>query len=167
MIGFSKIQSQIVIVKNWYAYRSLCSITYSHYIVFFLIFVIVCGGLSQQPEVTNFAQFIFIHKNITSCQILRQNTRWYTMRTTTWAKYRHMYIHMWPDLRKPDIMAHTQNFSIKQYKTSVQKTHFIKHLKWTYKGHNLATLTRISKNKAPSCSLSREEYKTLWVVFVF
>ena len=75
MVGVSKIQSQMVTVKNQYAYRSMCLITYSHYIVFFLIFVIVRGGLSQQPKVTNFAQFIFIHKNITSCQILRQNTR--------------------------------------------------------------------------------------------
>ena len=55
---------------------------------------------------------------------------------TRFAKTRH---------RKPDIMAHTKIFSTKQYKNSVQKTHFIKYFKRTYKGHNLATLTRISK----------------------
>ena len=37
-------------------------------------------------------------------------------------------------------MAHTKIFSIKHYKNLVQKTHFIKYFKRTYKGHNLATL---------------------------
>ena len=54
------------------------------------------------------------------------------------------YYYMWPDLQKPDIMAHNKIFSIKHYKTLVQKTHFIKYLKWLYKGHNLAILTPIS-----------------------
>ena len=54
--------------------------------------------------------------------------------------------YMWPDLQKPNIMAHTKIFSIKHYKNLVRKIHLIKNLKWTYKGHNLAILTRISKN---------------------
>ena len=49
-------------------------------------------------------------------------------------------------MRKPDIMAHTIIFSIKYYKNFVQKTHFIKILEVNFKGHNLAILTRISKN---------------------
>ena len=32
------------------------------------------------------------------------------------------------------------------YKNLAQKMHFIKYFKWTYKGHNLAILIRISKN---------------------
>ena len=74
---------------------------------------------------------------------------------------------MWPDLQKPDIMVHTKIFSIKHYKNLVQKMHFIKSLKLTYKDHNLAILTRISKPLAPLCSLSREEYKNVIVVLVF
>ena len=50
---------------------------------------------------------------------------------------------MWPDWWKPNIMVHTKTFSIKHYKNSVQKTHFIKYLQWLYKGHNLAMLTPI------------------------
>ena len=45
--------------------------------------------------------------------------------------------------------------------------HFIKYLKWTYKGHDLATLTWISKTYAPLCLLSRKEYKNLWIILVF
>ena len=45
--------------------------------------------------------------------------------------------------------------------------YFIKYLQWRYKGHNLAMLTPISKPYTPLCSLSREEYKNIWVVLVF
>ena len=53
--------------------------------------------------------------------------------------------YLWPDFRKANIMAHSKIFSIKHYKTLVQKTHFIKYLQWHYKGHNLTILTPINK----------------------
>ena len=68
---------------------------------------------------------------------------------------------------KPNIMVHTKIFSIKHNKILVQKMHFIKYLQWLYKGYNLDILTLIGKTYAPSCALSREEYKSLWVILIF
>ena len=76
-----------------------------------------------------------ISKHTADCEIF------HGLRCFMW----HVEVNMWPDLQKPDIMAHSKIFSIKHYKIFVQKTHFIKYLQWHYKGYNLAILTPISK----------------------
>ena len=48
---------------------------------------------------------------------------------TTIVVYIAICLHMWPDLQKPDIMAHTKIFSITHYKNLVQKNAFNKILK--------------------------------------
>ena len=57
--------------------------------------------------------------------------------------------------------------SVLNDKNLAQKMHFIKNLHWFNKGCNLAILTPICKNWASSYSLSREEFKNLWVDLIF
>ena len=87
-----------------------------------------------------------------------------------WGYSGNLTCHMWPDLRKPDIMVHTKISSINHYKNLVQKMHFIKYLKWTYKGHNLAMLTWIAKprhHRAPYHVRSTKIFKSFLYCNVF
>ena len=77
------------------------------------------------------------------------------------------HTHMWPNLRKPDIMAHTKIFSIKHYKNLVQETHLIKKLKVNLQRPKLGHTNSNWQNLGTIILRINEEYRNLWVVLVF
>ena len=134
-------------IRQWIIYMQYMCIGYKYYVCkycltccscvyFWLLSICPDYHIALLRSVHNSRIIIMVHTG----NSVAVSSVMFILITILW-----VVLYMWPDLRKLNIIVHTKIFSIKHYNTLVQKTYFIKYLRWLYESHNLAILTPIRK----------------------